>query len=416
MRNALIIVLLCVTLVIGMMLLPSGSEGGGFKLLPQASQGGAGFGNAVVMEARALYVGEWARSDGEARPKAGAVHIFEPANDGWAVTKELAPAVRGANQRFGASLALDGDTLLVGAPGLFGVKPESLKGESNTGAVYVFERIDGEWLERAVLRAEAGNQGDSFGYSLALEGDRALVGAIGREGPAPGAGAAYVFERNEGIWQQVEVLRAGDASGGSLFGHAVALSGDTAVVGANRDGNASGLRRGAVYLFEHNSSRFAARRWKQMAKFAAPGAAVKGRLGHALDVEGDVAVVAERLRPPSGVVHVYSLQQGQWREDAVLRSPSPSANEFGWAVDLSGGEILIGDRSDSGDGQRAGAAFRFARDEDGAWVVRETYRSLSPCDDGEFGLSVALGFGRALVGAWKEDSTESATGAAYVFE
>ncbi|MBI5435456.1 MAG: hypothetical protein HZA52_21660 [Planctomycetes bacterium] len=384
------------------------------RLLPPTPREGDGFGNAVVLGPDELFVGAWTRAANASTAKAGMVQVFEQRSHGWSATQELTAPVRVANQCFGASLALHGASLLVGAPGWFGAPTHEDGGASRAGVVYLFERVGGRWEPRAVLRAQDGSGGDCFGYSLAFDGQRALIGAISRDHPAPDAGAVYVFERTDGVWAQVDRWVASDACAGALFGHAVALSGDTALVGAHRDGAATGMRRGAAYLFERVETESAASAWRETAKFVAPGAAEPGRTGHALAIEDGLAVVAERLRPPSGAVHVYVREAGAWRSSATLRSPSPAAREFGWSVDLDGGEILIGDHRDGGDSLGAGAAFRFVPDELGGWKLCETYRSIRPRADGGFGASVALDGGRVLVGAWNEDAAAPRSGAAYL--
>ena len=145
---------------------------------------------------------------------------------------------------FGWSLALLGDTALIGAP------DHDAPGKDNDGAAYVFTRSAGVWSQQQMLTAPDGDFDDLFGDSVALSADRALVGAqCHAVGGVFNAGAAYVFTRSAGWWTQQQMLSAADGATDDQFGRAVALSGDTALMGApyrNTDGQ---VNRGAAYVF-----------------------------------------------------------------------------------------------------------------------------------------------------------------------
>src|SRR5207244_2622086 len=133
------------------------------------------------------------------------------------------------------SVAVSGDTALVGAYG------------DNHGSVYVFTRAGGVWTQQAKLTASDGAVGDVFGYNVALSGDTALVGARNANAQQ---GAAYVFTRSGGVWTQQQKLTAGDGVAQDHFGRGVALSGDTALVGASGDDvGAANTSEGSAYVF-----------------------------------------------------------------------------------------------------------------------------------------------------------------------
>jgi hypothetical protein len=154
-----------------------------------------------------------------------------------------------AGDYFGNALAADGTRLLVGARGSDEFAPSA-------GAVFAFELLAGEWLPVQSLGAEDAATGASFGHAVAIDGDRAIVGAPDADHGGQPTGAAYVFERVGGAWTQVVRVTASDAAPGAYFGWSVGLHGDRAVVGAMADDEA-GADAGAVYVFRKDGDTWA---------------------------------------------------------------------------------------------------------------------------------------------------------------
>jgi len=222
-----------------------------------APDGGSGelFGMAVAISGDTLAVG-CPRDDGAAGTDQGSVYIFVRSGTTWSQQAKLLPSDPVALDLFGwAAIALQGDTLLVGAVDSHGGSGVG------TGAAYVFVRNGTSWTQEARLLASDGAADDDFGNAAALDGDTAVIGAGTDNGPA-GAdqGSAYVFVRSAGVWTQQDQLRASDAQAGDNFGVSVAVSSDTVVVGAPfEDSSASGVdgnqadnsasNSGAAYVF-----------------------------------------------------------------------------------------------------------------------------------------------------------------------
>lgn len=180
--------------------------------------------------------------------RSGFVHTFEQNPTGtWIRTDTLAPADGAPADQFGVSVAMSSDRAVVGAR--HGSNDEAAR----TGTAYMFERQhDGSWVEVVELKANDGSWGGNFGSSVALDGDTALIGAPEqrRAGVYSAAGAAYVFQRQAtGVWLQVAQLLPADS--GNSFGSSVALHGGTAVVGAPSAGADS--TGGAVYVFKRQA-------------------------------------------------------------------------------------------------------------------------------------------------------------------
>ncbi|WP_438039111.1 MYXO-CTERM sorting domain-containing protein [Sorangium sp. So ce128] len=307
--------------------------------------------------------------------------------------------------RFGDSVALSGDTALVGAEG------DDDAGQI-AGAAYVFVRSAGVWTQQAKLLASDGAESDYFGGSVALSGDTALVGASGDSDDGLSSGSAYVFVRSAGVWTQQAKLVAADGAESDYFGGSVALSGDTALVGAQGDDD-KGSSSGAAYAFVRSAGV-----WIQQAKLVATNGAALDNLGSAVALSGDTALVASPgghgFQPGSAYVFVRSA--GVWTQQASLHARDPARDDyFGSAVALSGDTALVGAQGDDDDVfVDTGSAYVFVR-RLGVWTQQAKLVATDREPRDYFGISVALSGDTALVGAFLSDSATWDAGAAYVF-
>ncbi len=210
------------------------------------------FGRAVTIDGNTIVVGApWTNKGTQF--DTGLAYVFYRSGDQWNQIKKLSASDPQPYDRFGTSLALDGDTLVVGAP-----QPGSSTISPGSGAAYIFERNaggDDQWGELAELSAAGGAQGDRFGFATQVAGDIVLVGAYLTDISGNlNQGAAYVFERNAGgnnAWGQTAQLLARDGKAGDAFGFAVAAQGNTLVVGAPYANRGNLFNSGAAYLFFH---------------------------------------------------------------------------------------------------------------------------------------------------------------------
>ena len=196
----------------------------------------------------------------------------------WSEQQKLTASDAAWNDDFGTSVALSGDTAVVGAP-------FDDDAGSASGSAYVFVRSGTRWSQQQKLTASDAAPNDDFGLAVALSGDTAVVGAIGDDDAGRDSGAAYVFVRSGTRWSQQQKLTASDAASNDLFGISVAVSGDTAVVGAYADDDAGG-DSGAAYVFVRSGTR-----WSEQQKLTASDAAAGIRFGNSVAVSGDTAVV-----------------------------------------------------------------------------------------------------------------------------
>jgi hypothetical protein len=313
-----------------------------------------------------------------------------------------------SGDRLGISVALSGDTVLVGAY-------RENEGGSRAGSAYVFTRNGTSWYEQAKLIASDAANYDEFGFSVALSGDTALVGAHHKEhGGEPWVGSAYVFVRNGTTWSEQAKLTASDAASSDSFGISVALSGDIALVGAYGDDHAGGVNAGSVYVFVRDGTD-----WSEQVKLTASDAVAMAQFGQSVALLGDTALVGAPSggTTSSGSAYVFVRDGTRWPEQAKLAASDTAADDwFGVSVALSGDTALVGaNLDDHAGGLDAGSAYVFVRN-GVSWSEQAKLTASDAEIRDRFGVSVALSGDTALVGANLDDHAGNPwAGSAYAF-
>ncbi len=294
---------------------------------------------------------------------------------------------------FGVTVAVDGQRALVGASG------ESVCG-ANAGAAYVFEQdAEGAWRQAARLVPSTCREGAFFGRALALSGDRALIGASVEFFAEAEANVAYLFERDTaGVWRETDQLTVDPSEVEGAFAASLSLDGDRALLTTQGDPARRPLSRpdGAAYVFEREAT---TGRWRAAARLhGRPGG--DGVFGADGALDGDRAVVAAapyaKRRPGSAYVFERA-PDGTWREAAYLGG----LQSYFLAVDLEGDRLLVG--AAQAGRHREGRAFVYTREESaGRWRRTATLRPRTPYASGAFGTAVSLDRARALVTGYDE--------------
>lgn len=210
------------------------------ELIPNDGQADDQFGISVGIWNDVAVVGAW--TDSTPISKAGSAYVFRRFGSQWVQEQKLTADDAQANDAFGSSVSIAGDTLAVGAIS------DDDRG-SAAGAVYMFLRSGTSWSQQAKLTASDGEAFDSFGYSVSMSGERVLVGSPFDNSPLSDAGSAYVFRRDGSTWVQEAHLFASDAAGGERYGRSVSMDGFHLVVGASRDSNERGFQAGSAYFY-----------------------------------------------------------------------------------------------------------------------------------------------------------------------
>ncbi len=312
-----------------------------------------------------------------------------------------------ADDQLGKAVALSGDTVLVGAPA-------DNVSNVNQGSAYVFRRNSGVWSQEAQLLAPDGQGGDAFGSAVALEGDVAVVGVPFADTNAGlNAGAVYVFRRTGNVWAFEQKLVPDDPLANDRFGNAVAISGDSILVGASMKDITPNADQGAAYVFKRTGAT-----WAQQTRLTAPAGAANDNFGAAVTLVLDTAVVgAPGYDSSRGAAYVFTRSGSTWSFQQQLSNNLLDPNDlFGSALALNGETVVVG--APQGLVSDQGTAFVFTR----SGVVWTEQAQLSANDgagnDG-FGTSVALIGDTALIGAPLDDlgfnDSNPDQGSAYVF-
>ncbi len=341
----------------------------------------------------------------------------------------------GSNDLFGYSIALDGDTLAVGAyledsyaKGIDGDQTDN--SADGSGAVYVFTRQGGSWSQQAYIKGGMTASGRQFGRALALRGNVLVVGAPfdshidsnPASGRATDSGAVHVFRRHTGIWKEEAYLKADNAAPGDLFGISVALDGDRLAVGAHMedsaasgvggDGSDDGMENsGAAYVFVRREEN-----WLQEAYIKSMQPQPAAGFGYSLALHaGTLAVGAHLEEGGSGAVYLYTHGDAGWQPRARLTAPVPAKNDlFGSSLALDNGTLAVGAHLEDGpviDGQGAaensGAVYVYVRSGE-SWSQQAYLKAASGGPEHRFGRSLALTGDTLAIGAYLED--QHATG------
>ncbi|MCP5022813.1 MAG: hypothetical protein GY930_13700 [bacterium] len=383
-----------------------------------------------------------------------------------------------ATDSFGAAVAISGDLVAIGA-NLEDSDASGVNGDPNnngtrdSGAVYLFRKVAGSWVQEAYLKSSNAVTYDYFGQSVSVSGDRVLVGAWGESSDSTGvngdetnagatdSGAAYVFSRVGGVWSQEAYLKASNTGYGDKFGLKVSISNDLIAVSAPFESSAStgvngnesdnsASEAGAVYLF-----RYSAGQWAQEAYIKASNTESGDGFGVGLSVSENVLVVGadnedsastgvngnqgDNSATGAGAAYVFEGAAGVWSQVAYLKaSNTDPADRFGFCVSNSGARIAVGawaedsnsqgingDQSDNG-ASSAGAIYIF-EEAAGNWDQTAYVKGADTLAQDRFGKSVEISGDNLIVGALREDSAAGGvnsggygtnatnSGAAYLF-
>ncbi len=308
---------------------------------------------------------------------------------------KLTAADGAASDEFGLSVSLSGDRALIGA-----------YRDDDSGSAYVFDLVAGSWTETVKLTATDGATGDQFGFSVSLDGDRALVGAYNNDD----IGSAYVFDLVSGSWSQTARLTASDKAEGEEFGFSVSLSGDRALIGAHFGEGLISPATGSAYVFD-----LVAGSWSETAKLIAADGRTADQFGSSVSLSDDRALVGapldDGIELNSGSAYIFDLVAGNWSETSKFTATDVEAGDlFGLSVSLSGDRALVGAPLDFDNGSSSGSAYVFDL-VGGSWTETFKLNAAVGASNDQFGSSVSLTGDRALVGAYNNDDT----GSAYVF-
>jgi hypothetical protein len=299
--------------------------------------------NAVVGADRNDYNGSWS----------GAAYVFQRTNTGWIQQDMLVPSDGNIGDRFGNSVSISGSYLIIGAYW------DDDNG-ANSGSAYIFRKDVAGWLLEAKLRASDGAKDDWFGNDVSIDGSYAIVGAVLDDHDGANRGSAYIFRRDGLNWIQQAKIVAEDGQAGDEFGGSVYLQGNYAVIGAIGNDD-TGEDAGAAYIFERQGGD-----WIQQAKLVPLDGTAGDHFGNSVSIDGNYAVVAAHLDADngaeSGSAYIFKREGQSWAQQAKLTAPDGSSNDFfGQGVSIDSSYVIVGAPYDDDNGDNSGSVYIFRR-------------------------------------------------------
>jgi len=374
------------------------------KLL--ASDGAAGdqFGGFISLSGDTVIIG--ANLDVDNGADSGSAYVFTRTGTTWTPQQKLLASDGAAGDNFGISVSVDGDTALIGA----------WYDDDNgvdSGSVYIFTRTGTTWTQQQKLLASDGAAEDQFGWWVLLAGDTAFIGAPGDADNGVGSGSTYVFTRTGSTWTQQQKLLASDGVAGDSFGSSIAKDGDTVLIGADWDDD-NGVDSGSVYVFT-----LVGTTWTQQQKLLASDGIGGAYFGVSVSLSGDIALIGASRDDDNGVysgsAYVFTRTGTTWTQQTkLLASDGAAGDRFAVSVDLSGDTALIGSWMDDDSGSNSGSAYVFTRTGTNWFQQQKLHASDSAAED-MFGCNVLLSDDIAFIGAWLDDDNGVDSGSVYVF-
>jgi len=309
---------------------------------------------------------------------------------------------------FGRSVAMDGNLVAVGAGG---ADADSV---STAGAVYLFKRQGQGYVPEAKLVAPDATEGAEFGRAVAIQGDTVIVGArFAQVGDLSKAGAVYVFKKHQGSWRFVDKITSPEPADEDNFGRALAVQGNLLVVTARKE-NLNAADVGAAYVFTRRNGE-----WTNTAKITASDPAPGAYFGQSVAVRGGLILVGARNADPdgAGAAYLFRGSSGGWEEIAKITPPDGKTDDhFGFTVEMAGNMIVVGARrADLPGANDAGAAYVFSLHGNSVDLVTRLTAGDAMAGD-QLGQAIAVAGDVIAVGANRADTEEGAdTGAIYLF-
>jgi hypothetical protein len=319
------------------------------KLLPPDGGQGYCFGYSVSLSGDTALIGE--PYDAQNGCNSGSAYIFTRTGTTWIQQAKILPSDGTAGDNFGSSVSLDGDTALIGA------SSDNDNGYIS-GSAYIFARTGTTWTQQTKILASDGISYSRFGCSVSLNLDTALIGAYWGDGNEVDSGSSYVFIRTGTTWIQQAKLLASDGAADDLFGYYVSLDGDTALIGTYADDD-NGASSGSAYVFIRTGTT-----WAQQQKILASDGATFDFFGYSVALSDNTAFIGATQNIGngyySGSMYVFIRQQNTWMQQAKLIASDGAAGDcFGCSVSLDSNTAFIGGFWDDDNGNDSGSTYIF---------------------------------------------------------
>ncbi len=372
------------------------------KLTADDAAAGDGFGSSVAMSDDQILIGAWETDQGGTDN--GSVYVFEHNGTLWTQVQKFAPDDLKTYNKFGSSMSLFNDRLIVSAP------VQEVHEVSEAGAVYLYQNSPSGWqLQEKWLSSES-NANDRFGSVLLLTEDMAMVASVYRNFSTFDEGAVYVFEPGEHHWQQTAVLQASDAHPTNRFGRSMAMFEGDIVIGSTND--LMGINTGAVYRFARIQGQ-----WQEVQQIFTPNPQEHDQFSTAMHSTGEQLLISgmQSISGYSGRVHVYQPGSSGLTETAeFIANEGANYGAFGSRMHARENRLIVGAPRDNGLGVESGAAYIY--EHNGAtWSLQQKLHADNAEETHRFGSGIAINGDTAAVGAPGDGSFGPYDGQVYVF-
>lgn len=384
--------------------------------------------------------------------KAGAAYVYEKVSGNWVLRQKIVAHDAASNDLFGLDVAIDGDTIVIGAS-FSDTDENSLNAEDDAGSAYVYRRISGVWeLETKLTSSLHRTASDYFGCSVDIENDRIVIGAHSHSfdssggNQITGAGAAFVFQEVSGVWsleQKIIATGPNARQSGDLFGGSVAISGDTIAIGASgHDYDSAGgtqrLGAGAVYVFYRSGADWVLQ--DKLVAFGSNGRNIADGFGEGVAVFGDDLAVGTYMHEydssgadpvnRAGAVFTFTRSGGIWSSDQKLVGfglNGRAGGFFGSALAIGSADLVVGAVEDSRDAsglpRPIGSGAVYAFDSGGGslaavekLVINQDAAEKMASPNARFGSDVALSEDGSTLVVGGPNSRLSSSGGDYVYQ
>ena len=359
------------------------------KLLPPVPESFIYFGKVVALDGdRAVFGTPNGNGD------TGSVNVFDWDGTNWNPITLLASNAS-VGDSYGFDVAVDGDRVIVGSP----------FADSNHGAVYVYDWDGANWIETSIITASDGASEDRFGWSLDVEGDRIIVGAIYDDDSGSDSGSLYVYDWDGSNWVETK-LSSSTGQVQDFLGWECSLEGNSFIVSSDIND------AGQIHHFELSGST-----WSETIISASDGLP-QDNFGSTIDFLDDRIITGtpgrDEVANLAGAVYIYDWNGSAWIETKILASDGQEGDLFGSSVALEDDKFVSGARGDDDNGNFQGAIYLL--EWDGSSWSETKYHASDGMNSDALGWGASISGDRFIAGAQGVDGAFSQEGAAYIFE
>jgi len=352
------------------------------------------FGHSVAIDGNTALVGA-PNND----KKRGAAYVYENIGGIWHQTQKLIADDRNINDHFGKFVAIDGNHMIIGS------STDNSGSGNNAGSAYIFENIDSTWVQtQKLFFTGSGSSHSLFGAGVSIYGDTIMVGAHSNSEKAKKAGTAFVFEKIGSTWTETQRLYTDDPKPYDYFGQSISIYDDTAVFGTWNNNHHGKVAAGSAYIFEKTDGM-----WNQAHQIIPNEATAKEYFGRSVSIYGDTIIIGatgnDEIARNAGSAYVFNYDGSQWTQNAkLLHDREIDSLHFGTSVSMYNDRAVIG--SDS-------RVFIFDF-KDGEWLKVSIPKPSDAKNGDMYGTSVSISNSVIIVGSSEHDENGLDSGSAYL--